>query len=147
MNTVINMTPTMTIIMNTWDTWALVMNRTLHVQHEVLPIYLTKVIPFFAYYFHISDTSVIFISVIVLTFCFVFVFFIPVWLWSFLAVLGISSVGLFGVCLIPFMQRVFYNHLLQWLVAVAIGALSGDALLHLLPHVCITLVSRCYLSF
>ncbi|XP_014772341.1 metal cation symporter ZIP14 [Octopus bimaculoides] len=57
-----------------------------------------------------------------------------VWLWSFLAVLGISSVGLFGVCLIPFMQRVFYNHLLQWLVAVAIGALSGDALLHLLPH-------------
>ncbi|GAB1610161.1 zinc transporter ZIP14-like [Argonauta hians] len=57
-----------------------------------------------------------------------------VWLWSFLAVLGISSVGLFGVCIIPFMQRVFYNHLLQCLVAVAIGALSGDALLHLLPH-------------
>lgn len=57
-----------------------------------------------------------------------------VWLWSSLAVIGISFVGLLGVIVIPFMQKVFYNHLLQCLVAVAIGALSGDALLHLLPH-------------
>ncbi|CAE1292236.1 SLC39A10 [Acanthosepion pharaonis] len=59
---------------------------------------------------------------------------LSVWLWSSLAVIGISVVGLLGVIVIPFMQKVFYNHLLQCLVAVAIGALTGDALLHLLPH-------------
>ncbi|XP_059150270.1 zinc transporter ZIP10-like [Physella acuta] len=57
-----------------------------------------------------------------------------VWGYSFIAVLIISLVGLLGVAVIPIMQKVFYNHLLQFLVALAIGALSGDALLHLLPH-------------
>lgn len=57
--------------------------------------------------------------------------------------IGISAVGLLGVIVIPFMQKVFYNHLLQCLVAVAIGALTGDALLHLLPHVSM----RVYLKY
>ncbi|XP_025082073.1 zinc transporter ZIP10-like isoform X1 [Pomacea canaliculata] len=57
-----------------------------------------------------------------------------VWGYSTLAVLIISLVGLLGVAVIPIMQKVFYNHLLQLLVALAVGALSGDALLHLLPH-------------
>ncbi|KAH9519072.1 hypothetical protein Btru_009056 [Bulinus truncatus] len=57
-----------------------------------------------------------------------------VWGFSFLAVVIISLCGLFGVAVIPIMQKVFYNHLLQFLVALAIGALTGDALLHLLPH-------------
>ncbi|CAG5122163.1 unnamed protein product [Candidula unifasciata] len=58
----------------------------------------------------------------------------PVWGYSTAAVIVISLVGLLGVAVIPIMQKVFYNHLLQFLVALAVGALSGDALLHLLPH-------------
>ncbi|XP_055880904.1 zinc transporter ZIP10-like isoform X2 [Biomphalaria glabrata] len=57
-----------------------------------------------------------------------------VWGYSVIAVVIISLVGLLGVAVIPIMQKVFYNHLLQFLVALAIGALTGDALLHLLPH-------------
>ncbi|VDI17035.1 solute carrier family 39 (zinc transporter), member 10 [Mytilus galloprovincialis] len=57
-----------------------------------------------------------------------------VWGFSCLSVLVISLVELLGVTLIPFMQKVFYNHLLQFLVALAVGALSGDAMLHLIPH-------------
>ncbi|XP_052095423.1 zinc transporter ZIP6-like isoform X6 [Mytilus californianus] len=57
-----------------------------------------------------------------------------VWGFSCLSVLVISLVGLLGVTVIPIMQKVFYNHLLQFLVALAVGALSGDAMLHLIPH-------------
>lgn len=57
-----------------------------------------------------------------------------VWGFSITAVCIISLVGLLGVAVIPIMQKVFYNHLLQFLVAMAVGALSGDAMLHLLPH-------------
>ena len=60
---------------------------------------------------------------------------LAVWGYSTVAVFVISLAGLLGVAVIPIMQKVFYNHLLQFLVAVAVGALSGDALLHLLPHV------------
>ena len=46
--------------------------------------------------------------------------------------------GLFAVAVIPFLSRAkFYSSLLQFLIALAIGALSGDAFLHLLPHVSI----------
>ena len=60
---------------------------------------------------------------------------VTVWGYAFLAVTVISLVGLLGVAVIPVMQKVFYNHLLQFLVALAVGSLVGDALLHLLPHV------------
>lgn len=57
-----------------------------------------------------------------------------VWLYSSLAVIVISLCGLLSVAVIPIMQKVFYQTLLQFLVGLAIGSLSGDAFLHLLPH-------------
>lgn len=56
------------------------------------------------------------------------------WLASTAAIIIISLCGIFGVLVIPIMQKVFYQHLIQFLVALAIGTLSGDALLHLYPH-------------
>lgn len=57
------------------------------------------------------------------------------WGYAILAVTVVSLVGLVSVAIVPIMQRVFYNYLIQFLVALAIGSLTGDALLHLLPHV------------
>ncbi len=77
-------------------------------------------------------------------------FLFAVWGYAFLAVLVISLVGLLGVAVVPVMQKVFYNHLLQFLVALAVGSLVGDALLHLLPHVSVAwrfLFCRAIMSF
>jgi len=63
-----------------------------------------------------------------------------VWGFSLLSCLIISAVGLLAVAIIPLMQKVIYNHLLQFLVALAIGSLTGDAVLHLIPHVSILVV-------
>ncbi|XP_055532042.1 zinc transporter foi [Wyeomyia smithii] len=59
---------------------------------------------------------------------------LTVWVYSTIAVLGVSLCGLLGVAVIPCMDRHFYQHALQFLVALAVGTLCGDALLHLLPH-------------
>lgn len=57
-----------------------------------------------------------------------------VWLYSSLSIAAISACGLLGVAVIPIMHKTYYNHLLQFLVALAVGTLCGDALLHLMPH-------------
>jgi hypothetical protein len=31
-------------------------------------------------------------------------------------------------------KKLFYQHLLQFLIALAVATLRGDALMHLLPH-------------
>lgn len=57
-----------------------------------------------------------------------------VWVYSTLCILVISACGLLGVAVIPIMDHTYYQQILQFLVALAIGTLSGDAMLHLLPH-------------
>ncbi|PSN38458.1 hypothetical protein C0J52_15622 [Blattella germanica] len=58
-----------------------------------------------------------------------------VWLYSSLSVLVISLIGLLGVAIVPLVQRAFFQQILHFLVALAVGTMCGDALLHLLPHV------------
>ncbi|KAL0268296.1 UNVERIFIED_CONTAM: hypothetical protein PYX00_010292 [Menopon gallinae] len=57
-----------------------------------------------------------------------------VWLYATASVIIVSLCGLLGVFVIPIMGHSFYQQLLQFLVALAVGTLCGDALLHLLPH-------------
>lgn len=57
-----------------------------------------------------------------------------VWLYSTLTVVIVSLCGLCGIIVIPIMDKHFYHLILQFLVALAIGTMTGDALLHLLPH-------------
>ncbi|XP_017752577.1 PREDICTED: zinc transporter foi-like [Eufriesea mexicana] len=59
---------------------------------------------------------------------------VQVWAYSTISILIISLGGLLGVAVIPFMGKVYYHQLLQFLVALAVGTLCGDALIHLLPH-------------
>ena len=61
-----------------------------------------------------------------------------VWGCALVAITVISLVGLVAVAVIPLMsvcRRQYFDGLLQFLIALAVGTLTGDALLHLLPHV------------
>lgn len=62
-------------------------------------------------------------------------FFSAVWLYAVISVVLVSLCGLLGALVIPVMGHACYQQLLQFLVALAVGTLCGDALLHLLPHV------------
>lgn len=57
-----------------------------------------------------------------------------IWFYSTIAMIGISLCGLFGVAVIPIVDRNYYFYVLQFFMALAVGTLTGDALLHLLPH-------------
>ncbi|XP_020286129.1 zinc transporter foi-like isoform X6 [Pseudomyrmex gracilis] len=59
---------------------------------------------------------------------------VKVWVYSTASIFIISLSGLLGVAVIPAMGKSYYNHVLQFLVALAVGTLTGDALIHLLPH-------------
>lgn len=60
---------------------------------------------------------------------------VAAWVGGFVSITIISLLSLLGVVLIPLMNRVFFKFLLSFLVALAVGTLSGDAFLHLIPHV------------
>ncbi|XP_069509849.1 zinc transporter ZIP5 [Ambystoma mexicanum] len=53
---------------------------------------------------------------------------------GFLAITVISVPSLLAILLVPFLSRSIFHFLLVFLVALAVGTLCGDALLHLLPH-------------
>ncbi|KAJ0059454.1 hypothetical protein NL108_018223 [Boleophthalmus pectinirostris] len=59
---------------------------------------------------------------------------VTAWAGGFTSITIISLLSLLGVVLIPLMNKVFFNFLLSFLVALAVGTLSGDAFLHLIPH-------------
>lgn len=64
----------------------------------------------------------------------IFLFFL-VWGYGLLSITAISLASLFAIAVIPFMGRSCYKKLMSFLVALAVGTLTGDALLHLIPHV------------
>ena len=61
--------------------------------------------------------------------------FFIVWGSSISAVIVISISGLVVVALVPLMSRKIYNVVTQFLIALSVGSLIGDAFLHLIPHV------------
>ena len=65
-----------------------------------------------------------------------------VWGYGFVSVTIISITSLAGVATIPFMGKSIYKKILALLVALAVGSLTGDSLLHLLPHVRTVTFSR-----
>ncbi|XP_056401746.1 zinc transporter ZIP10-like isoform X2 [Hyla sarda] len=56
------------------------------------------------------------------------------WVCGLISITVISLLSLLGVILIPFINQGCFKFLLNFFVALAVGTLSGDALLHLLPH-------------
>lgn len=56
------------------------------------------------------------------------------WLYALLTMMAISILGLLAIITVPVMQKIFYEKIITLLIALAIGCLTGDALLHLLPH-------------
>lgn len=56
------------------------------------------------------------------------------WIYASLSILVISATGLLGVAIVPLLKTAIFSQVLHFLVAIAVGTLCGDALLHLLPH-------------
>uniref|UniRef100_A0A1A9WQ12 Zinc transporter foi n=1 Tax=Glossina brevipalpis TaxID=37001 RepID=A0A1A9WQ12_9MUSC len=57
-----------------------------------------------------------------------------VWIYAGISIFILSASGLLGILLVPIMKTVIHQEILSFLIAVAIGTLSGDAFMHLLPH-------------
>ena len=58
-----------------------------------------------------------------------------VWAYGFVAITVVSLASLCIIAVIPCLEKSFYQRIMGYLVALAVGTLAGDALLHLIPHV------------
>ncbi|XP_019640634.1 PREDICTED: zinc transporter ZIP14-like [Branchiostoma belcheri] len=59
---------------------------------------------------------------------------VEVWGYGILSVSVISLCSVMGAIVVPFMKKRLYTLLLTFLIALAVGALSGSALFHLIPQ-------------
>uniref|UniRef100_A0A182K1N3 Zinc transporter n=1 Tax=Anopheles christyi TaxID=43041 RepID=A0A182K1N3_9DIPT len=60
--------------------------------------------------------------------------FTQAWIYATACVLIISLCGLVGVAMVPLAKSIAYDDILRFLIALGVGTLCGDALMHLLPH-------------
>lgn len=56
------------------------------------------------------------------------------WLYATLSIAIISVSGVLGLIVVPLASKAYYQQVLSFLIATAVGTLCGDALLHMLPH-------------
>ncbi|XP_053679661.1 zinc transporter ZIP10 [Anopheles nili] len=56
------------------------------------------------------------------------------WIYASACVLLISVCGLVCVVMVPLAKSIAYDDILRFLIALGVGTLCGDALMHLLPH-------------
>ena len=59
---------------------------------------------------------------------------LQLWLYGAASVVFISIIGFCSIVVIPMVKN-HHGNIIQMLVGLAIGTLTSDALLHLLPHV------------
>lgn len=60
---------------------------------------------------------------------------LKVWIAAIVSVTLISVIGAVCVIIVPILNTCCFTLLFQFLTALALGTLCGDALLHLIPHV------------
>jgi zinc transporter ZupT len=57
-----------------------------------------------------------------------------IWLSAFAATIIVSAISLIGVLVTPFDTVYFHKHIMKPLLSFAVGALAGDAFIHLIPE-------------
>jgi len=56
------------------------------------------------------------------------------WGYGFISITLISLLSLSVIAIIPCLKKSYYHKIMAFLVALAVGTLAGDAMLHLIPH-------------
>ena len=65
---------------------------------------------------------------------------IDMWLGGVLSMIVIGVISLVCIMIIPALKRSkYYSQVYHFLISLAVGTLTGDALIHLLPHVSISI--------